>query len=70
MSATMETEKLSAYYGNAPVVTVPGRTYPVESYFLEDLVQMTEYTIDIDSPFGNKNSIITHGLNDDDSTMG
>ena len=54
MSATMETDKLSAYFANAPVVTVPGRTYPVESYFLEDLIQMTGYTIDSDSPYGKK----------------
>lgn len=30
MSATLEAEKLSAYYDNAPVITVPGRTFPVE----------------------------------------
>lgn len=30
MSATMEAEKLSAYYNNAPVISVPGRTFPVE----------------------------------------
>ena len=30
MSATMEAEKLSAFYDNAPVISVPGRTFPVE----------------------------------------
>lgn len=30
MSATIETEKLSEFFGNAPVISVPGRTYPVE----------------------------------------
>ena len=29
MSATIEVEKLSAYFNNAPVVSVPGRTFPV-----------------------------------------
>lgn len=29
MSATIESEKLSAYFGNAPIVTVPGRLFPV-----------------------------------------
>lgn len=30
MSATMESGKLSAYFGNAPVINVEGRTFPVE----------------------------------------
>lgn len=30
MSATMEHERLSEYFGNAPFVSVPGRTFPVE----------------------------------------
>ncbi len=30
MSATLEVEKLSAYFGGAPIISVPGRTYPVE----------------------------------------
>lgn len=30
MSATLEAEKLSAYFGGAPIISVPGRTYPVE----------------------------------------
>lgn len=30
MSATMEAEKLSVFYNGAPVISVPGRTFPVE----------------------------------------
>lgn len=30
MSATLEAEKLSAFFDNAPVISVPGRTFPVE----------------------------------------
>jgi len=30
MSATLEAEKLAAYFGDAPVIAVPGRTFPVE----------------------------------------
>ncbi|MGE5840197.1 MAG: ATP-dependent RNA helicase HrpA, partial [Deltaproteobacteria bacterium] len=33
-SATLDTEKFSAAFGNAPVVTVEGRTYPVEVEYL------------------------------------
>lgn len=28
-SATMDAEKFSKFFGNAPIFTVPGRTYPV-----------------------------------------
>lgn len=30
MSATMEAEKLSGFFNGAPVISVPGRTFPVE----------------------------------------
>jgi ATP-dependent helicase HrpA len=33
-SATLETEKFSAAFGNAPVIVVKGRTYPVEVEYL------------------------------------
>lgn len=31
MSATLEAEKLSAYFNNAPIISVPGRTFEVEN---------------------------------------
>ncbi|MBU2416168.1 DEAD/DEAH box helicase [Patescibacteria group bacterium] len=31
MSATLEADKLAAFYGNVPVIEVPGRLFPVES---------------------------------------
>lgn len=31
MSATLEVEKLAAFYNDAPVISVPGRLFPVES---------------------------------------
>jgi len=30
MSATLEAERLASYFGNAPIVSVPGRLFPVE----------------------------------------
>lgn len=33
MSATMETEKLSAFLGNCPVFVIPGRPFPVTCSF-------------------------------------
>ena len=32
-SATMDSEKFSRFFKNAPVFLIPGRTYPVETYF-------------------------------------
>ena len=51
MSATMNAELFSNYFGGAPHVTIPGRTFPVEKFFLEDVVQMTGYSIDDSSPY-------------------
>ena len=36
MSATAQSEIFSKYFGNAPIVTIPGRVFPVQEYFLED----------------------------------
>ncbi|KAL7831661.1 hypothetical protein AOLI_G00292090 [Acnodon oligacanthus] len=33
MSATLETDKLSAFLGHCPVFAIPGRTYPVKELF-------------------------------------
>jgi HrpA-like RNA helicase len=41
MSATLQAERFSAFFGGCPVVTVPGRTYPVEKLHLEDVLQVT-----------------------------
>eukprot|EP00796_Vickermania_ingenoplastis_P007345 gene7345-5179_t len=38
MSATLQAELFSSYFGNAPVVNVEGYVYPVQELFLEDLV--------------------------------
>ncbi|EDO17557.1 hypothetical protein Kpol_534p38 [Vanderwaltozyma polyspora DSM 70294] len=33
MSATLDAEKFQRYFNNAPLLAVPGRTYPVEIYY-------------------------------------
>ncbi|KAJ1731613.1 DEAH-box ATP-dependent RNA helicase prp43 [Coemansia biformis] len=33
MSATLDSEKFQKYFNDAPLLTVPGRTYPVEIYY-------------------------------------
>ncbi|KAH8582785.1 Prp16p pre-mRNA splicing family SFII helicase [Cryptosporidium sp. chipmunk genotype I] len=41
-SATMDSEKLSSFFGNAPIFNIPGRTFPVEieylRYFPDDYI--------------------------------
>ncbi|KAK5659077.1 hypothetical protein OQA88_1166 [Cercophora sp. LCS_1] len=46
MSATVDAEKFSNYLSGAPVLTVPGRTFPVQVAYLEDAVEFTGYSID------------------------
>jgi ATP-dependent RNA helicase A len=40
MSATIDTTLFSDYFGNCPVIEVPGRAFPVKQYFLEDTVEL------------------------------
>jgi len=44
MSATMDADRFAAYWGtNTPRMHIPGFTYPVEDYTLEDVLQLTGY---------------------------
>ncbi|KAL0811429.1 hypothetical protein ABMA28_009831 [Loxostege sticticalis] len=43
MSATVDTTLFTSYFGNCPVIEVPGRTYPVRQYFLEDSIELTKF---------------------------
>ncbi|XP_048515742.1 dosage compensation regulator isoform X2 [Athalia rosae] len=43
MSATIDTTLFSEYFNKCPVIEIPGRAYPVQQYFLEDCVQMTNF---------------------------
>jgi hypothetical protein len=51
MSATLDSELFCSFFGGAPLVNVPGRTYPVATYFLEDLYDATNHTIEEDSMY-------------------
>jgi len=46
MSATVDAERFSRYLDGAPVLTVPGRTYPVQVKYLEDAVELTGFSLD------------------------
>ena len=45
MSATVDADRFSKYLGGAPVLTVPGRTFPVVDKYLEDAIELTGYSI-------------------------
>ena len=46
MSATVNAERFSDYLGGAPIVNVPGRTFPVETKYLEDALELTNFNAD------------------------
>ncbi|NXE05029.1 DHX9 helicase, partial [Lophotis ruficrista] len=43
MSATIDTSMFCEYFFNCPIIEVFGRTYPVQDYFLEDCIQITQF---------------------------
>eukprot|EP00261_Vitis_vinifera_P033400 XP_019074643.1 PREDICTED: DExH-box ATP-dependent RNA helicase DExH5, mitochondrial isoform X5 [Vitis vinifera] len=45
MSATLDAELFSSYFDGAPVVHIPGFTYPIRTYFLENILEMTGYRL-------------------------
>ncbi|KAI3696242.1 hypothetical protein L1987_79253 [Smallanthus sonchifolius] len=45
MSATLDANLFSSYFGGAPSVKIPGFTHPVHSYFLEDVLENTGYKL-------------------------
>ena len=60
MSATVDAKKFSDYFGGAPVLDLPGRTFPVEIGFLEDAVEAT-----IDLGGGKNNTSVLQDENED-----
>lgn len=69
MSATVDAPKFSSYFGGCPVVQVPGRTFPVEVRFLEDIVEETEYFLEEDSPFAKRLKRIQKGISKSNRTF-
>ncbi|XP_030598748.1 ATP-dependent RNA helicase DHX29 [Archocentrus centrarchus] len=54
MSATVDCDKFSNYFNRCPVITIPGRTFPVEVFHLEDIVEQTGYVLEKDSEYSQK----------------
>ncbi|TYJ43624.1 hypothetical protein E1A91_A03G165900v1 [Gossypium mustelinum] len=45
MSATLDAELFSSYFDGAPLIHIPGFTYPVRTHFLENILEMTGYRL-------------------------
>lgn len=52
MSATVNAERFSDYLDGAPIMNVPGRTFPVDTKYLEDAVEVTSFSTDSGSHGG------------------
>ncbi|XP_067658933.1 ATP-dependent DNA/RNA helicase DHX36-like [Haliotis asinina] len=50
MSATLNAAMFSKYFNDCPQLNIPGYTYPVEEYLLEDVVEMLKYQPDSSQP--------------------
>ncbi|KAM6082993.1 putative ATP-dependent RNA helicase DHX57 isoform 1-T1 [Chlamydotis macqueenii] len=54
MSATLNAELFSQYFHSCPVINIPGQTFPVDQFFLEDVIAMTRYVLEDSSPYRRK----------------
>lgn len=54
MSATLNAEAFSSYFGGCAIISIPGRAHPVKEYRLEDVLQLTEYEIEEGSDYALK----------------
>lgn len=54
MSATLNADSFSTYFGGCPVVSIPGRAHPVEENRLEDILELTGYKVEEGSDFALK----------------
>ncbi|XP_040000994.1 putative ATP-dependent RNA helicase DHX57 [Xiphias gladius] len=64
MSATLNANLFSEYFYNCPSVHIPGRTFPVDQFFLEDAITKSGYVIEDGSPYmrsGKQNLSSTGG---------
>src|SRR5690554_2979233 len=64
MSATVNAERFSDYLGGAPILRVPGRTFPVQELYLEDAVELTGFKAED----GGKNAA-SRNMDDNDADL-
>ncbi|EZF69302.1 hypothetical protein H105_08155 [Trichophyton soudanense CBS 452.61] len=51
MSATVDAKRFSDYLNGAPILSIPGRMYLVETKYLEDVIELTHYRPDKDDSY-------------------
>jgi HrpA-like RNA helicase len=56
MSATLNAEAFSEYFGGCAIISIPGRAHPVTEYRLEDVLTLTEYEVQEGSDFALKDN--------------
>ncbi|KAM8793039.1 ATP-dependent RNA helicase DHX29 [Eudromia elegans] len=54
MSATVDSEKFSSYFSHCPILRISGRSYPVEIFHVEDVIEATGYVLERDSEYCQK----------------
>ncbi|OPJ87136.1 ATP-dependent RNA helicase DHX29 [Patagioenas fasciata monilis] len=54
MSATVDSEKFSSYFSHCPILRISGRSYPVEVFHVEDVIEATGYVLEKDSEYCQK----------------
>lgn len=54
MSATLDAKLFTSFFNGAPLVSVPGRTFPVATYYLEDLLDATDHIIEEGSRYARR----------------
>ncbi|XP_059062693.1 putative ATP-dependent RNA helicase DHX57 [Achroia grisella] len=54
MSATLNADLFSQYFDKVPILEIPGRTFPVEQLFLEDIMEITNYVLEENGPYARK----------------
>ncbi|KAJ4311099.1 hypothetical protein N0V94_008115 [Neodidymelliopsis sp. IMI 364377] len=65
MSATVDAARFSRYLNDAPILNVPGRTFPVQTQYLEDAIEITHFAGSVEDARKNGNS---SGDDDDEIT--
>ena len=51
MSATLDAALFSGYFGGAPTLTIPGRTFAVTPLYLEDAIELTGHVVKSGAPW-------------------
>ncbi|XP_067424694.1 ATP-dependent RNA helicase DHX29 isoform X2 [Emydura macquarii macquarii] len=54
MSATVDSEKFSSYFTHCPIIRISGRSYPVEVFHVENVIEEIGYVLEKDSEYCQK----------------